>query len=397
LKEAPLIAACNPFNKNEYSYMDNIQMVDLKGQYHKIKNRVDEAILNVIETSTFIQGPEVRNFESDLSKYLNGTKVISCANGTDALQIALMALGLKPGDEVIVPSFTYVATAEVIGLLGLTPVMIDVDPDFFNITAELVAPAITNKTKAIIPVHLFGQCSDMEGIMPLARENNIKVIEDTAQTIGAVYTLSNGDVKQAGTMGDIGCTSFFPSKNLGCYGDGGALFTNDDMLAANLKMISNHGQRKKYYHEVLGVNSRLDTLQAAILRVKLEHLDEYCNERNKVAAFYDEHLKNTPGLKIPARNKKSSHVFHQYTIRVTNGKRNELQAYLKEKGIPSMIYYPLPLFEQDAYKAIGKCVGSQDVTKMLCEQVLSLPIHTELNHDAIAYIVECINSFFYGQ
>lgn len=373
----------------------NISMVDLKGQYEKIKNQIDKAILNVIETAAFINGPDVKSFEQDLQKYLKVSKVISCANGTDALQIALMAFNLKPGDEIIVPSFTYVATAEVIGLLGLMPVMIDVDPDTFNITPELVKPAITDKTKVIIPVHLFGQCADMEGISDLAKQNNIRIIEDAAQSLGAIYKDKKGNEEMAGTIGDIGTTSFFPSKSLGCYGDGGALFTNDEKLAERLKMIANHGQRKKYYHEILGVNSRLDTIQAAILKIKLEHLDRYCEARNLVASYYDRQLSNIDGLNIPVRNLQSTHVFHQYTLRITNGKRNDLQRFLKEKGIPSMIYYPLPLFKQHAFSKIGRCTGDQRITEMLCEQVLSLPIHTEMNEETLLYIVNNIKSFFY--
>lgn len=371
-------------------------MVDLKRQYEKIKDGIDQAILNVIESSTFIQGPEVKNFEKDLQEYLDVKRVISCGNGTDALQIALMALKLERGDEIIVPSFTYVATAEVIGLLGLTPVMIDVDPDTFNITADLVRPAISKKTKAIIPVHLFGQCTDMEAIVVLANAHGIKIIEDTAQALGAVYTFSDGKKKSAGTIGDIGSTSFFPSKNLGCYGDGGALYTNDEDLADTLKMVANHGQRKKYHHEVVGVNSRLDTIQAAILRVKLKQLDKYCEDRNKVASFYDEYLNNIAGLRIPVRSSNSTHVFHQYTLKIENGKRNELQEHLKKNGIPSMIYYPVPLFEQQAFKNIGRCVGEMSTTKTLCEQVLSLPIHTEMDEETMTYITDTVKSYFNG-
>ena len=383
--------------KRKTDYMSGtIQMVDLKGQYAKIKAEVDYAMLKVIEDSTFIQGPEVRNFEKDLQEYLNVKRVISCGNGTDALQIALMALDLKQNDEVIVPSFTYVATAEVIGLLGLTPVMIDVDPGSFNITADLVKPALSAKTKAIIPVHLFGQCSDMEEIAAIANDNGIKIIEDTAQALGAVYTFSDGEQKRAGTIGDIGSTSFFPSKNLGCYGDGGALYTNNEELGDRLKMVANHGQRKKYHHEILGVNSRLDTIQAAILRVKLKYLDEYTAARNKVASFYDQHLANIPGLTIPARSPRSTHVFHQYTVKIDGGKRNGLQEYLKGKSIPSMIYYPLPLFEQQAYKNIGRRIGEMNTTKMLCEQVLSLPIHTEMDEETLAYITGPIKAYLNG-
>ncbi len=370
-------------------------MVDLKGQYDKIRNEVNSAIINVIDNTSFIQGPEVREFENNLAEYLGAKRVISCANGTDALQIALMALNLKPGDEVIVPSFTYVATAEVIGLLGLVPVMVDVDALSFNVTAELIKPAISNRTKAIVPVHLFGQCADMEGIMELAREFHLHVIEDTAQALGAIYTFKNGEKRSAGTMGIVGCTSFFPSKNLGCYGDGGALYTNDEILGANIKMVSNHGQRKKYFHEVLGVNSRLDTIQAAILNIKLRNLDAYSAARNQAAAYYDKHLSSIGDIMIPFRSTASTHVFHQYTIRVRNGKRDELQQCLKIKGIPSMVYYPVPLFKQQAFKNIGKCVGNQDVTNMLCKEVLSLPMHTELDQETLSFICESIKTFFH--
>lgn len=371
-----------------------IDMVDLIGQYKHIEAGIDNAIKQVLINANYINGREVKEFEENLGTYLDNVNVIACANGTDALQIALMALGLKPGDEVIVPSFTYVATAEVIGLLGLVPVMVDVDEYTYNITAELIEPAITSKTKAIVPVHLFGQCADMEAILNLANKHEIKVIEDTAQALSSKYTFSNGDVKSAGTMGHIGCTSFFPSKNLGCYGDGGAIFTNNATLAQDIKMIANHGQRKKYYHEVLGVNSRLDTLQAAILSVKLPHLNSYSLARSSAASVYDQYLNGINGLTIPQRSPSSSHVFHQYTLRVGNGRRDELQVYLKEKGIPSMIYYPLPLFEQEAFKSIGRCVGSQSVTETLCKEVLSLPIHTELTLKVQLFIINHIKAFF---
>lgn len=371
-------------------------MVDLKGQYEKIKDDINAAIFKVIENTAFIQGPDVKILEERLQGYLGSKRVVTCANGTDALQIALMALDLKAGDEVIVPSFTYVATAEVIGLLGLVPVMVDVDPNTFNITPDKVAAAITDKTKAIVPVHIFGQCVDMEPIMDLVVGTDIKIIEDTAQAIGSLYTFSNGTKKSAGTIGDIGCTSFFPSKNLGCYGDGGALYTDDQELGATLKMIANHGQRQKYFHEVLGVNSRLDTLQAAVLNVKLTHLDRYSEARNKAASFYDTQLKEIEGLVTPVRAKNSTHVFHQYTLRVTNGRRDELQQYLKKSNIPTMVYYPVPLFEQQAFQGIGRCSGNQDVTKMLCQQVLSLPMHTELDNATLEYIVKHIKSFFNG-
>lgn len=372
----------------------HIDMVDLKGQYKNIEVEIDNAIKQVLTNANYINGTEVKTFEENLGSFLGNTNVIACANGTDALQIALMALKLKPGDEVIVPSFTYVATAEVIGLLGLIPVMVDVDEHTFNLTAELITPAITAKTKVIVPVHLFGQCADMEPILELANKHHIIVIEDTAQALSAMYTFSNGEIRAAGTMGHIGCTSFFPSKNLGCYGDGGAIFTNDNSLAQDIKMIANHGQRKKYYHEVLGVNSRLDTLQAAILNVKLPHLNTYSSARSKAAAFYDKHLKEFSGISIPQRTNNSTHVFHQYTLRVKDGRRDELQAFLKANNVPSMIYYPLPLFEQEAFKKIGRCVGSQKVTERLCKEVLSLPIHTEMNEDVQLLIIDHIRTFF---
>lgn len=373
---------------------ESIQMVDLYGQYKKIKQDIDHAILQVIESSAYIKGPAVKSFESNLNNYLNAGTVISCANGTDALQIALMALNLKRGDEVIVPAFTYVATAEVIGLLGLVPVLVDVDAKTFNLTADLIRPVISERTKVIIPVHLFGQCTDMEDILILARQHNIYVIEDNAQALGAVYTFKNGERKHAGTLGNIGCTSFFPSKNLGCYGDGGALFSNDQELVAQIKMIANHGQIRKYYHEVLGVNSRLDTIQAAILDVKLKYLDNYITARQHVASVYDEQLNSIPEICIPYRAINSTHVFHQYTIQLLDGRRDELQVYLKENGIPSMIYYPLPLYQQRAFKDIIKKAENIWVAGILCEQVLSLPIHTEMDNGTQNYIVDTLHSFF---
>lgn len=373
---------------------EHIQMVDLYGQYKRIKQDIDRAILQVIESSTYIKGPAVKSFENNLSTYLNAGNVISCANGTDALQIALMALNLKKGDEVIVPAFTYVATAEVIGLLGLVPVLVDVDAKTFNLTAEQIKPAISERTKVIIPVHLFGQCTDMEDILTLAKQYNIRVIEDNAQALGAIYTFSNGEKKYAGTLGHIGCTSFFPSKNLGCYGDGGAMFCEDQELAVQIKMIANHGQIRKYYHEVLGVNSRLDTIQAAILDVKLKQLDNYIAARQQAASVYDEQLNSIPEICIPHRSPKSTHVFHQYTIQVLDGRRNELQEYLKKNQIPSMIYYPLPLYKQKAFKEIVKTEQNISVTDILCEQVLSLPIHTEMDNGTQNYIVDTIHSFF---
>jgi dTDP-4-amino-4,6-dideoxygalactose transaminase len=371
-----------------------IQMVDLKGQYNKIKTKVDQSVISCISNSAFINGPAVKEFQKNLESYLGVKHVIPCANGTDSLQIAMMALELKPGDEVICPAFTYVATAEVIGLLGLTPVMVDVDPETFNLTASAVENAITPKTKAIVPVHLYGQSCDMEAILVLAEKYNLYVIEDNAQAIGADYTFSDGRKAKTGTIGHIGSTSFFPSKNLGCYGDGGALMSNDDKLAQKMRMIANHGQEKKYYHKVLGCNSRLDTIQAAILNVKLPYLDEYSAARNKMADYYDAAFSKIIELEIPVRHQNSTHVFHQYTLKVKNGTRNQLQSYLSEKGIPSMIYYPLPLYKQEAFQQYVAVDFKLDTTDRLCDEVLSLPIHTEMNLDDINYICKCIQSFF---
>ena len=371
-----------------------IEMVDLKGQYDKIQEEIDTALLKAIRGARFINGPEVATFVKNLSDYLGGTHVISCANGTDALQIAMMALGLEPGDEVIVPSFTYVATAEVIGLLGLKPVMIDVDPFHFNVTKDNIKQAIGPKTKAIVPVHLFGQCADMESILALAKENRLYVIEDAAQAIGSVYTFSDGTQKHAGTMGHIGCTSFFPSKNLGCYGDGGAIYTNDPVLAERIKMIANHGQVKKYVHKYIGVNSRLDSIQAAILNVKLKYLDQYNASRRAAAEIYDNLLSGIDGIQIPIRATNSTHVFHQYTITVNKGKRDALKQYLESAGIPAMIYYPVPLNKQEAFQNIGEVKGPLNETERLCNSVLSLPMHTELTTQTIQYITEKVRNFF---
>ncbi len=370
-----------------------IQMVDLKGQYLKIKKEVDAAIAEVIDNTAFINGPAVKEFAADMEKYLNVKHVIPCANGTDALQIAMMALDLKPGDEVITASFTYVATAEVIGLLGLKPVLVDVYPDTFDINIEAIEKAITPKTKAIVPVHLFGQCADMERIMAVAKKNNLFVIEDVAQAIGADYTFSDGRKVKAGTIGTIGCTSFFPSKNLGCYGDGGAMYTNDSDLAAKMKMISHHGQSVQYVHDVLGVNSRLDTIQAAILKIKLQHLDEYAAARNKVAAYYDKAFANHPKLKTPTRVKNSTHVFHQYTLQLNGVDRTALREFLTTKGVPAMIYYPIPLHMQKAYKDDKYKAGDFPVTEKLCASVLSLPMHTELDEETLKYITDSVLEF----
>lgn len=365
-----------------------IQMVDLKSQYEKIKTEVDAGIEEVISNTAFINGPAVKEFQSDLENYLQVKHVIPCANGTDALQIAMMALDLKPGDEVITASFTYVATAEVIGLLGLTPVLVDVYEDTFDINIEAIEKAITTKTKAIVPVHLFGQCADMERIMALAKKHNLFVIEDVAQAIGADYTFSDGKKVKAGTIGTIGCTSFFPSKNLGCYGDGGAIYTNDDDLAKKLRMIAHHGQSVQYVHDVLGVNSRLDTIQAAVLKVKLKHLDEYAVARNKAADYYDNAFANHPNLKTPVRAKNSTHVFHQYTLRLVGVDRKLLREQLAERGIPAMIYYPIPLHEQNAYKSDRFKKEDFPITEKLCSTVLSLPMHTEMDEEMLKYITD---------
>jgi dTDP-4-amino-4,6-dideoxygalactose transaminase len=373
--------------------MKEIQMVDLITQYQNIKSQVDASIVEVMSSAQFIKGPKVAEFEKNLTEYLGSKHVITCANGTDALQIALMALNLNPGDEVIVPAFTYVATAEVIALLKLKPIMVDVDPKTFNTTAEIIEKAITPKTKVIVPVHLYGQSSDMDGIMKVAKKHNLKVIEDNAQAIGAEYTMTNGNLKKTGTIGDIGCTSFFPSKNLGCYGDGGAIFTNDDKLGRKLRMICNHGQSKKYHHAVIGVNSRLDAIQAAILDIKLRKLNEYSSARRKVADAYDKAFKNIDKIQTPERQYNSTHVFHQYTMIIKNGLRTPLKEFLEQKGIPSMIYYPIPLYKQEAFK--GFYDGPPlPVTEALCENVLSLPIHTEMKEDELNYIISSVKSFF---
>ena len=368
-------------------------MVDLQAQYQRLKPELDAAMLGVAADCTYIKGPALVEFEANLAAYLNVKHVIGVANGTDALQIAFMALGLKPGDEVIVPSFTYVATAEVIGLLGLTPVMVDVDLESFTISIDHIKKAITAKTKAIVPVHLYGQAADMEAILAIAKEHQLYVIEDNAQAIGSDFTFSNGETAKTGTLGDIGCTSFFPSKNLGCFGDGGAMFTNDDELASRIRMIANHGQPRKYIHTVLGVNSRLDTIQAAILKVKLKELDDFACRRQAVAATYDAALISLPEIDIPKVMTYSTHVYHQYTVRITNGKRDELQAFLKENGIPSMIYYPIPLYDQEAFARYHAGVRHPN-TEQLCKEVISFPMHTEMDTATQDYIIATIKSFF---
>jgi len=372
------------------SLPNKIQMVDLKGQYQKIKTEVDAAMNEVISSTSFINGPAVKEFQSNFETYLNIKHVIPCANGTDALQIAMMALDLKQGDEVITANFTYVATAEVIGLLGLSPVLVDVNQDTFNIDIESIERNITSKTKAIVPVHLFGQCADMERIMAIAKKHNLYVIEDTAQAIGADYSFSDGRNFKAGTIGTIGCTSFFPSKNLGCFGDGGAIFTNNDELAKKIRMIAHHGQSVQYVHEVLGVNSRLDSIQAAILKIKLKHLDEYALSRNKVAEFYDKAFSNHSKIKIPFRSKNSTHVFHQYTLQIIGYDRTELREKLTEHGIPAMIYYPIPLHKQNAYKNERFKTNDFPITQKLCDTVLSLPMHTELEEETLNYITNTL-------
>jgi UDP-2-acetamido-2-deoxy-ribo-hexuluronate aminotransferase len=365
-----------------------IQMVDLKRQYEKIKSEVDAGIQDVINSAAFINGPAVKEFQGQLEEYLGVKHVIPCANGTDALQIAMMGIGLKPGDEVITANFTYVATAEVIGLLGLIPVLVDVDPDTFDIDVKAIERNITPKTKAIVPVHLFGQCAKMEEIMTLANKYNLYAIEDVAQAIGGDYIFGSGKREKAGNIGHVGCTSFFPSKNLGCFGDGGAMYTNDDELAKKLRMIASHGQSVQYKHDVLGVNSRLDTIQAAVLKVKLRHLDEYAAARNRVAAHYDKAFAGHPKLKLPARAKYSTHVFNQYTIQLQGVDRTKLREALSAKGISSMVYYPIPLHLQKAYASERYKNGDFPVTEMLCRCVISLPIHTELDEETLSYISE---------
>ena len=372
-----------------------IQMVDLQTQYQRLQEEIDIAVLGVIRSGAFINGPAVKHFQSGLEAFLRCDHVIPCANGTDALQIALMALGLKPGDEVIVPAFTYVASAEVIALLGLRPVMVDVDPFTFNVTAEAIEPAITERTRALIPVHLFGQSCDMEPIRKLAERHDLRIVEDNAQAIGAEYSFSDGSVGRTGTLGDVGCTSFYPSKNLGAYGDGGAINTDDETLASTLRKVANHGQNRRYYHDVVGVNSRLDSVQAAILNCKLPHLDEYNAARRRAADVYDRQLQDLPGLLTPARLPASTHVFHQYTLRIDGDRRDALQAHLQEAGIPSMVYYPVPLYAQAAFRGTAaNRIDQLPVTELLCREVISLPMHSELDPDTLDYICDAIRGFF---
>ena len=374
--------------------MNPLQMVDLKSQYQRIKPQIDNAIQGVIDSCQFVKGAEVKTFEQELAQYLGVRYAIACGNGTDALQVALMALGLKPGDEVITTDFTFIATVEVIALLGLKPVLVDVDRATFNIDVEKVEKAITPHTKAIVPVHLFGQCANMEPLLKLAEKHGLYVVEDTAQGLGAEYRFSDGTVRKAGTIGTIGCTSFFPSKNLGCYGDGGALFTNDDQLAEQIRCLTNHGMKVRYHHDMIGVNSRLDTIQAAILRVKLPHLDEYNRARLAAAEKYNAALSDIDGLETPVTAAFTTHIFHQYTLKVKNGQRDALKKHLDEQGIPNMVYYPIPLHRQKAFEPYVTENDSFPVSETICGEVLSLPMHTELDDEQIERITAAVKSFF---
>jgi dTDP-4-amino-4,6-dideoxygalactose transaminase len=377
--------------------MDTIRMVDLASQYQKIKQDVDKGIAEVINSTAFINGPQVKQLQKELADYMGVKHAITCGNGTDALQIAMMALGLKPGDEVITSDFTFIATVEVIALLGLKPVLVDVDPDNFMLDIEQVKQQITPRTKAIVPVHLFGQAADMEALQAIAGKYNLAIIEDTAQAIGSDYKFKNGSTAKAGTIGDIGCTSFFPSKNLGCYGDGGALFTNDDELGEKIRSIVNHGSKKKYYHDRIGVNSRLDTIQAAILLAKLPHLDEYNAARIAAADRYDKALASHPDIQTPTRVSWSNHCFHQYTLRITNGKRDALKQHLLDHDIPCAVYYPVPLHAQKAFEPFDHLPENFPVTNMLSEEVISLPMHTELSEEQQTYITDTILAFMNDQ
>ncbi len=379
------------------SFSEKIQMVDLKSQYLRLKDQIDKALLKAVSNTAYINGPEVKEFAEKLKEFNQVEYAITCANGTDALQIAMMGLDFKPGDEVIVPAFTYIATVEVIALLGLTPKFIDVRPDTFELDYDQLETTITDKTVGIVPVHLFGQCSNMEAINTIARQYGLAVIEDTAQAMGAEYIYSNGHRQFAGTIGAIGTTSFFPSKNLGCFGDGGALLTNNQDLAQRVQVIANHGQRQKYHHESIGVNSRLDTLQAAVLNIKIDYLREYAEARQAVARRYDSHLLDIAGITIPVRATYSTHVYNQYTCTVKDGKRDALKMFLQEKGIPTMVYYPIPVHLQEAYRQYGNQSGDFPVAEQLCKDVISLPIHTEMKEEVQEYIIDQIKAFFsYG-
>jgi len=374
--------------------MKKIQMVDLFNQYLAHKEEFDQAIHEVINSTSFIRGADVEKFQDELASYMGVDHCIACGNGTDALQVAMMALRLQPGDEVITTPFTFIATIEVISLLKLKAVLVDVEPGTFNLDPGKLEDALTEKTRAIVPVHLFGQAADMNAILEFSRKYNLLVIEDNAQAIGASYMLKNGTSAKAGALGNIGCTSFFPSKNLGAYGDGGAMFTNDPELASMIRSVVNHGMTKRYHYDHVGVNSRLDTIQAAILRIKLRHLDQYNRARQEVAAAYDEAFSDIPDLKIPERNRDSEHIFHQYTLQVYNGKRNQLKSYLEENDIPAMIYYPVPLHVQPAYAELGYKSGDFPVTEELCDRVISLPVHTEMEDDQLAHITSTVKKFF---
>lgn len=385
--------ANGPGTRDEH-VMKPIQMVDLVGQYAKIKSEVDQAILGVVQSAAFINGPEVRSFEQELAAYLHVQHAIGCANGTDALQVAMMALDLNPGDEVITPSFTFVATVEVVALLGLKPVFAEVLPGTYNIDPADVRRKITPRTKAIVPVHLFGQTADMAPIMDMAREHGLYVIEDNCQAVGSDYTFPDGTVRRAGTIGTVGTTSFFPSKNLGCYGDGGAIFTNDDALAKRIRQVCNHGSEVRYYHDVVGVNSRLDSMQAAVLRIKLRQLDAYGAARQAAAAVYDKAFAGMVHVHVPERSLNSTHVFHQYTLRITGGHRDALRAHLEKNGVPAMIYYPVPLHLQKAYEGYGIRRGDLPITERLMEEVLSLPMSTELDNEQLTHITATVKAFF---
>jgi UDP-2-acetamido-2-deoxy-ribo-hexuluronate aminotransferase len=373
--------------------MPKIQMVDLQAQYQTLKPEMDAAIQQVLNSTQFIKGPEVDKFQSNLAQYLNIKHVIGCANGTDALQLALMALDLQPGDEVITTNFTFIATVEVIALLGLKPVLVDVCPDTYNINTDKIEQAITSKTKAIMPVHLFGQCANMEAILNIAGRYNLFVIEDAAQAMGAEYTFTNGKIFKAGTMGHIGCTSFFPSKNLGCYGDGGAVFTNDAYLAKRIASLANHGMEVRYHHDYIGINSRLDAIQAAVLNVKLPHLGHFNACRKQAANFYSDALKNINWITVPQLSETSSHVFHQYTLKIKGVDRNALKAHLETKEIPTMVYYPIPLHRQKAFLPFNPEVRNYPVSDALCKTVLSLPMHPDLTEQQLLYICDQIKWF----
>jgi UDP-2-acetamido-2-deoxy-ribo-hexuluronate aminotransferase len=374
--------------------MQEIQMVDLRRQYDQLKNEINASVMACMENGAFVRGREVTEFESALGHYIGGAHVISCANGTDALQIALMALDLEPGDEVIVPSFTFVASVEVIALLGLKPIVVDVDPDTFLMRPEDIEPSLSPRTRAIIPVHLYGQCVDMKSLLEIARQRDLYIIEDNAQSIGARCDIGDGNNPMSGTIGHIGCTSFYPSKNLGCYGDGGAMFATDEKMAHALRMVANHGMDRRYYHDMIGVNSRLDTIQAAILSIKLPHLDRWNQLRRQFADSYDARLKDITGITIPVRAPWSEHVFHQYTLKVADGRRDALMTFLKDKGIPSMIYYPVPMHEQAAYTKLVRRRVSLENTEKISQEVLSLPMHPHLTVDEIDYIHDAIRQFF---